>query len=75
MKNAQSLYKISRRNMIGMLTVDVQNTRHVIKTNFLHYENKKMDQSLSEMIIHPKSLEKAQSELGTRMKRHKMFYW
>jgi hypothetical protein len=45
------------------------------KTNFLHYEKKKMDQSPSEMIIHPKSLEKAQSELGTRMKRHKMFYW
>jgi hypothetical protein len=30
-----------------------------------------MDQFSSEMIIHPKSLEKAQSELGTRMKRHK----
>jgi hypothetical protein len=29
----------------------------------------------SKMIIHPKSLEKTQSELGTRMKRHKMFYW
>jgi hypothetical protein len=28
-----------------------------------------------EMIIQPKSLEKAQSELGTRIKRHKMFYW
>jgi hypothetical protein len=27
-----------------------------------------------EMMIHPKSLEKAQSELGTRMKRQKMFY-
>jgi hypothetical protein len=34
-----------------------------------------MDQSPSEMIIQPKSLEKAQSELGTRIKRHKMFYW
>jgi hypothetical protein len=29
----------------------------------------------SKMIIQPKSLEKAQSELGTRIKRHKMFYW
>jgi hypothetical protein len=47
----------------------------VIKTNLLHYEKKKMDQSPSEMIIHPKSLEKAQSELGTRMKRSKIFYW
>jgi hypothetical protein len=32
-----------------------------------------MDQSTLEMTIHPKSLEKAQSELGTRMKRQKMF--
>jgi hypothetical protein len=37
-------------------------------------KEKKMDQS-PKMIIHPKSLEKAQSKLGTRMKRHKMFYW
>jgi hypothetical protein len=35
---------------------------------------KEMDQSPSEMMIQPKSLEKAQSELGTRMKRKKMFY-
>jgi hypothetical protein len=34
-----------------------------------------MDQSPSEMIIHPKSLENAQSELGTLIKMHKMFYW
>jgi hypothetical protein len=33
-----------------------------------------MDQSPSEMIIQPKSLDKAQSELGRRMKRNKMFY-
>jgi hypothetical protein len=26
MKNAQSLYKLNRRNMVGMLIVDVQNT-------------------------------------------------
>jgi hypothetical protein len=26
MKNAHSLYKLSRRNMVGMLTVVVQNT-------------------------------------------------
>jgi hypothetical protein len=26
MKNAQSLYKLNRRNVVGMLTVDVQNT-------------------------------------------------
>jgi hypothetical protein len=57
-----------------MLTVDVQNTLQVIETSFLHYERKEMDQSPSEMMIQPKSLEKAQSELGTRMKRQKMFY-
>jgi hypothetical protein len=45
------------------------------KYKFLTLRKKKMDQSPSEMIIHPKSLEKAPSELGTRMKRHKMFYW
>jgi hypothetical protein len=45
------------------------------KDKFLTLRKEKMDQSPSEMIIHPKSLEKAQSELGTRMKRHKMFYW
>jgi hypothetical protein len=45
------------------------------KDKFLTLRKKKMDQSPSEMIIHPKSLEKAQSELGTRMKSHKMFYW
>jgi hypothetical protein len=44
------------------------------RDNFLHYERKEMDQSPSEMMIQPKSLEKAQSELGTRMKRQKMFY-
>jgi hypothetical protein len=74
MKNAQSLYKINRRNMVGMLTVDVQNTLQVIETSFLHYERKDMEQSPLEMMIHPKSLEKAQSKLGTRMKRHKMLY-
>jgi hypothetical protein len=47
----------------------------VIETNFLHCKRKEMDQSPSKMIIQPKSLEKAQSELGTRMKRNKMFYW
>ena len=26
MKNAQSLYKLNRRNVVGMLKVDVQNT-------------------------------------------------
>jgi hypothetical protein len=36
---------------------------------------KERDGSVSfEMMIQPKSLEKAQSELGTRMKRQKMFY-
>jgi hypothetical protein len=36
---------------------------------------KERDGSVSlEMMIHPKSLENAQSELGTRMKRQKMFY-
>jgi hypothetical protein len=45
------------------------------KDKFLTLRKEKMDQSPSEMIIHPKSLEKAQSKLGTRMKRHKMFYW
>jgi hypothetical protein len=74
MKNAQSLYKINRRNVVGMLTVDVQNTCQGIETSFFHYERKEMDQSPSEMMIQPKSLEKAQSELGTRMKRQKMFY-
>jgi hypothetical protein len=44
------------------------------RDKFLHYERKEMDQSPLEMMIHPKSLEKAQSELGTRMKRQKMFY-
>jgi hypothetical protein len=38
------------------------------KYKFLTLRTKKMDQSPSEMIIHPKSLEKVQSELGTRMK-------
>jgi hypothetical protein len=33
-----------------------------------------MDQSPSEMMIKIKSLEKAQSELGTRIPRKKMFY-
>jgi hypothetical protein len=75
MKNAQSLYKLSRRNTVGMLTVGVQNTWQVIETTFLHCERKEMDQSPSEMIIQPKSLEKAESELGTRIKRHKIFYW
>jgi hypothetical protein len=60
--------------VVGMLTVDVQNTLQVIETSFLHYERKEMDQSPLEMMIHPKSLEKAQSELGTRTKRQKMFY-
>jgi hypothetical protein len=35
---------------------------------------KEMDQSPSKMIIQPKSLDKAQYELGTRIKMHKMFY-
>jgi hypothetical protein len=26
MKNAQSLYKLNKRNVVGMLTMDVQNT-------------------------------------------------
>jgi hypothetical protein len=51
--------------------MDVQNTWQVIETSFLHYERKEMDESPLEMMIHPKSLEKAQSELGTRMKRKK----
>jgi hypothetical protein len=46
----------------------------VIETGFLHYERKEIDQSPLEMMIHPKSLEKAQSELGTRMKRQKIFF-
>jgi hypothetical protein len=66
MKNAKSLYKLSKRNMVGMLKVDVQ-ISYITK-------KKKMDQSPSEMIIHPKSLEKTQFKLGTKMKRHKMFY-
>jgi hypothetical protein len=33
-----------------------------------------MDQAPLEMMIHPKTLEKEQSELGTLMKRQKMFY-
>jgi hypothetical protein len=45
------------------------------KDKFITLRKEKMDQSPSEMIIHPKSLEKAQFELGTIMKRHKMFYW
>jgi hypothetical protein len=69
MKNAQSIYKISRRNAVGMLIVGPQNTWQVIEISFLHYERKEMDQSPSEMKIHPKSLENAQSELGTRIKR------
>jgi hypothetical protein len=59
MKNAQSLYKLRRRNMVGMLTVGVQNTWQVIETNLLHCERKEMDQSPLEMIIQSKSLEKA----------------
>ena len=59
MKNAQSLYKINRRNVVGMLTVDVQNTWQVKETSFLHYERKEMDQSPSEMTIQQKS------EIGT----------
>jgi hypothetical protein len=34
-----------------------------------------MDQCPSEMMIKLKSLEKAQSEFGTRIQRHKMFYY
>jgi hypothetical protein len=64
MQNAHSLYKI-RRNVVGMLRVGVKNTRKVIETCLLHYKRKEMDQSPSEMMIHPKSLEKAQSKLGT----------
>jgi hypothetical protein len=60
--------------VVGMLTVDVQNTWQVIETTFLHYERKEMDRSPLEMMIHPKSLENAQSELGTRIKKQKMFY-
>ena len=66
MKNAQSFYKLNRRNVVGMLTVDVQNTWKGIETSFLHYERKEMDRSPLEMMIHPKSLEKAQSELGKK---------
>jgi len=58
MKNAHSLYKLRRRNMVGMLTVAIQNTLQVIETSFLHYERKEMDQSPSEMMIQLKSLEK-----------------
>jgi hypothetical protein len=43
MKNAHSLYKLSRRNMVGMLIVGVQNRLQVIETSFLHYERKDMD--------------------------------
>ena len=56
--------------------VDSGCSKHMIgdKDKFLTLrKEKKMDQSPSEMTIHPKSLEKAQSKLGTRMKRHKMF--
>jgi hypothetical protein len=41
---------------------------------FLHYKRKEMDQYPSEMMIQPKSLEKTQPELGTRIQRQKMFY-
>ena len=44
------------------------------RDKFLTLERKEMDQSPSKKMIQPKSLEKAQSELGTRMKRQKMFY-
>jgi hypothetical protein len=74
MKNAHSLYNLRVRNVVGMLTVAVQNTLQVIETGFLHYERKEMDQSPLEMMIQLKSLEKAQSELGTRIARKKMFY-
>jgi hypothetical protein len=70
MKNAQSLYKLNKRNVVGMLIVDiVQNTWQVTGEILLHYERKEMDQSPSEMMIKTKSLEKGQSELGKRMKR------
>jgi hypothetical protein len=49
--------------------------KKVTKDKFLTLRKEKNGSVSSEMIIHPKSLEKAQSELGTRMKRHKMFYW
>jgi hypothetical protein len=74
MKNAHSLYKLSKRNVVGMLIVGVQNAWQVIEIGFLHYERKEMDQSPSEMMIQPKALEKAQSKLGTRIQRKKMFY-
>jgi hypothetical protein len=74
MKNAHSLYRLSIINVVGMLTMGVQNTCQVIETCFLHYKRKQMDQSPSKMTIQPKSLEKAQSELGRRIQRHKMFY-
>jgi hypothetical protein len=44
------------------------------RDNFLTLRKERDGQSPSEMMIHPKSLEKAQSEMGTRMKRQKMFY-
>jgi len=58
MKNAHSLYKLSRRNVDGKLTVVVQNTRQVIKMGFLHKERKQMDQSPLKMMFQLKSLEK-----------------
>jgi hypothetical protein len=70
MNNSHLLYiNLIRKTLVGMLTVGVQNTLHVIEIDFLHYERKEMDQSPLEIIIQPKSLEKAQSEWGTRMQR------
>jgi hypothetical protein len=52
MKSAHSLYKIIiRRNVVGMLTMGVQNTWQVIETGFLQYERKEMDSSPLEMMI------------------------
>jgi predicted transcriptional regulator len=61
MKNAHLVYKLSRRNTVGMLKMAVQNTLQVIEIVFLHYERKDIDQSPLEMMIQLKSLEKAQS--------------
>jgi hypothetical protein len=57
--------------------VDSGCLKHVTgdKAKFITLQKEKKKRSPSEMIIHRKSLEKAQSKLGTRMKRHKMFYW
>jgi hypothetical protein len=74
MKNAHSLYKLSRRN--SGWYVDSGCSKHMTgdRDRFLTLR-KERDGSVSfEMMIQLKSLEKAQSELGTRIQRQKMFY-